>query len=150
MLRIGLNKTPKARPDIYFVEGDAMCTPFPSQSFDAVTIGFGLRNLEDIEAGLAEIYRLLRRGGRAAILEFSHPTIPVLSGIFRFYFRRILPRIGNAISRSSFAYRYLPESVEAFPDQAGLAVLLRSVGFSSVEYYNLTGGIAALHIGTRA
>lgn len=149
MLRIGVGKTVDTSPNVFFIEGDAMCTPFPSESFDAITIGFGLRNLEDIERGLAEIYRLLRPQGRAAILEFSHPTVPVLRHVFRFYFNRILPRIGNAISRSTFAYRYLPESVQVFPDQAALVALLRSVGFSNVEYYNLTGGIAAVHVASK-
>ncbi|HEU4387788.1 MAG TPA: bifunctional demethylmenaquinone methyltransferase/2-methoxy-6-polyprenyl-1,4-benzoquinol methylase UbiE [Blastocatellia bacterium] len=149
MLRIGLNKTARRNSPVFFVEGDAIRTPFPSDSFDAVTIAFGLRNLEDVERGLVEIYRVLAPQGMAAILEFSHPTVPVLRHLFRFYFTRILPLIGNAISGSRFAYRYLPESVQAFPDQPGLAAMLRSVGFSNVQYYNLSGGIAAVHVASK-
>lgn len=132
------------------VEGDALTTPFASEQFDAVTIAFGLRNLDSVRGGLAEIYRLLKPGGRAAILEFSKPVVPVFRNFFELYFRHVLPRIGGAVSGSSYAYRYLHDSVADFPNQQSLASLMRDVGFSDVTYYNLTGGIAALHLGSRA
>jgi demethylmenaquinone methyltransferase/2-methoxy-6-polyprenyl-1,4-benzoquinol methylase len=93
--------------------------------------------------------RLLKRGGRGVILEFSKPTIPVFRELFHLYFRKVLPRIGAAISGSDCAYRYLPESVKDFPDQKALASLMRAVGFSGVRYYNLFGGVAALHVGDK-
>jgi demethylmenaquinone methyltransferase/2-methoxy-6-polyprenyl-1,4-benzoquinol methylase len=83
------------------------------------------------------------------VLEFSHPQIPIFRNLFHFYFTKVLPRVGNAVSGSSFAYNYLPESVLAFPDQKALAAAMRAVGFSSVRYYNLAGGIAALHLGDK-
>lgn len=149
MLEISRLKVKDSARAITIIEGDALKTPFADEIFDVVTIGFGLRNLESVEDGLMEMYRLLRAGGRAAILEFSHPWVPVFRGVFEFYFNRILPRIGNAVSGSGFAYRYLPDSVRAFPDQERLAVMMRRVGFSPVTYYNLFGGVAALHIGDK-
>lgn len=130
-------------------EGDALHLPFGDQSFDAVTNAFGLRNLESVETGLAEIYRVLKPGGRAAILEFSRPVVPVFRQLFEFYFHNILPRIGGLISGSSAAYTYLPKSVKNFPDQKRLAEMMRSAGFVNVRYHNLSGGIAALHLGER-
>lgn len=130
-------------------EGDALHLPFGDQSFDAVTNAFGLRNLENVEAGLAEIYRVLKPGGRAAILEFSRPVVPIFRQLFEFYFHNILPRIGGLISGSSAAYTYLPKSVRNFPDQKRLAEMMRSAGFVNVCYHNLSGGIAALHLGER-
>src|SRR5262249_27819213 len=132
-----------------FVEGDALRVPFADDSFEVVTIAFGLRNLESVENGLIEILRLLKPGGRAAVLEFSHPRVPLFKSVFNFYFNRILPRIGNAISGSGFAYRYLPDSVGAFPDQAALARMMESAGFLRVRYRDLFGGVAALHLGEK-
>jgi demethylmenaquinone methyltransferase/2-methoxy-6-polyprenyl-1,4-benzoquinol methylase len=150
MLVIGLEKLNSKQLPVTLVECDALCTPFADSSFDAVTIAFGLRNLEDITAGLAEVYRLLKPSGRAAILEFSQPIVPVFRQMFNFYFRRLLPRIGGCLSGSRSAYQYLPDSVKAFPDQLALANMIRSVGFSSVKYYNLCGGVAALHLADKA
>lgn len=130
-------------------EGDALHLPFGDQSFDAVTNAFGLRNLESVETGLAEIHRVLKPGGRAAILEFSRPVVPVFRQAFEFYFHNILPRIGALISGSSVAYTYLPKSVSNFPDQKRLAEMMRSAGFVNVRYHNLSVGIAALHLGER-
>ncbi len=131
-------------------EGDALRLPFADASFDAVTIAFGLRNLEHVEGGLAEIFRVLKPGGRAGILEFSRPVIPIFRQAFEFYFHHILPRIGSLISGSDSAYTYLPASVRAFPDQRQLAELMRGIGYQNVRYHNLSGGIAALHLGERA
>ena len=149
MLRLGLKKVREARLPITLVEGDALRVPIADAAFDVVTMAFGLRNLESIEGGLKEIHRLLNRGGRAAILEFSRPRVPVFRSLFQFYFMRVLPRVGKAISGSDFAYQYLPESVQSFPDQERLASMMRAVGFSGVRYYNLFGGVAALHIGDK-
>lgn len=149
MLKIGLEKVRRAALPINLVEGDALRVPLPDDSFDVVTIAFGLRNLESVAGGLREIFRLLRGGGRAAVLEFSKPQVPVLRSAFGFYFTKVLPRIGNAISGSSFAYQYLPDSVGGFPDQERLSNLMREVGFSNVRYYNLFGGVAAVHLGDK-
>lgn len=129
------------------VEADALSLPFRDQSFDAVTIAFGLRNLEDPVRGLSEIHRLLRPTGAAVILEFSKPVVPVLRNIFGFYFRYVLPQLGAAISGDSNAYQYLPDSVARFPAQEELVELMRTVGYRNVGYRNLSGGIAALHWG---
>lgn len=149
MLRISLPKVSGSANAVSIVEADALSAPFADASFEVVTVAFGLRNLESVEGGLEEIYRLLKPGGRAAVLEFSRPVLPVFRQLFQFYFLKILPRIGNAISGSSFAYQYLPESVRAFPDQQRLAAHMRAVGFSGVTYYNLFGGVAAVHVGDK-
>ena len=150
MLEIAARKAATTVTEIPFVEGDALRLPFADKTFDAVSIAFGLRNLSSVETGLKELWRVLKPGGRAAILEFSKPVLPGFRGLFRFYFTRVLPRIGGAISGSRGAYEYLPDSVSRFPDQKQLAELMREAGFAEVEYQNLTGGIAALHMGTRA
>ncbi len=132
-----------------FIEGDALRLPFEGETFDAVTIAFGLRNLSSVEHGLSELLRILRPGGRACILEFSKPVVPGFNLLFQLYFTRVLPRVGGLISGSSAAYEYLPASVSGFPDQKRLARLMREAGFEEVEYENLTGGVAAIHMGTR-
>ena len=130
-------------------EGDALQLPFADASFDAVTNAFGLRNLENVPGGLREIFRVLKPGGRAAVLEFSRPILPGFRHAFEFYFHHILPRIGELLSGSSGAYTYLPKSVKNFPDQKRLAEMMREAGFVNVRYRNLSGGIAALHLGER-
>jgi len=149
MLQIGIKKVRRTALPIELIEGDALNVPFADSMFDAVTVAFGLRNVEDPESGLREIYRLLKPGGRCVVLEFSHPQLPVFRNLFHFYFTRLLPRIGRAVSGSSFAYQYLPDSVQAFPGQKELAALMQSVGFSDVRYYNLFGGVASLHRGDK-
>ena len=149
MLEIAARKAETNVSEIPFVEGDALQLPFGDGSFDAVTIAFGLRNLSSVETGLRELWRVLKPNGRAAILEFSRPVVPGFRAFFQFYFTRVLPKIGGMISGSRGAYEYLPDSVSRFPDQKRLAELMREAGFEQVEYKNLTGGIAALHLGTR-
>ena len=153
MLLIGKGKASSqngsARKPLLLTEGDALRLPFSNEKFDAVTIAFGLRNLASVETGLAEIMRVMKPGGRAAILEFSQPVIPLLRGAFGFYFNHIRPRIGALVSGSTFAYQYLPDSVRNFPTQNRLAEMMRDAGFVNVEYDNLSGGIAALHVGER-
>jgi demethylmenaquinone methyltransferase/2-methoxy-6-polyprenyl-1,4-benzoquinol methylase len=149
MLDLAARKSRERGRSIAFVEGDALRLPFADATFDAVTIAFGLRNLADCEGGLRELLRVTREGGRACVLEFSQPVVPGLRALFRFYFTRVLPRVGGWLSGSRGAYEYLPDSVARFPDQRRLAELMRAVGFAEVEFENLTGGIAALHTGTR-
>ena len=149
MLTIGVKKVRASKLPIELAEGDALNVPAESSRFDVVTMAFGLRNLISTEGGLREIYRLLKVGGRGAILEFSHPNLPIFRQAYQFYFTRVLPQIGKAISGSSVAYQYLPDSVGQFPNQKTLASIMESIGFSHVEYYNLFGGVAALHIGDK-
>jgi demethylmenaquinone methyltransferase/2-methoxy-6-polyprenyl-1,4-benzoquinol methylase len=149
MLEIARRKADEEARSIPFVEGDALRLPFADRSFEVVTIAFGLRNLSSVERGLAELLRVLRPGGRAAVLEFSSPVVPGFRALFEFYFTRVLPRIGGLVSGSRGAYEYLPDSVRKFPDQKRLAEMMRGAGFEEVGYKNLTGGIAALHTGRR-
>lgn len=149
MLELGLKKVRRAELPIELIEGDALSVPFADSMFDVVTVAFGLRNVDGTTAGLGEIYRLLKPGGRCVVLEFSRPQLPIFRSLFHFYFTRLLPRIGNAVSGSSFAYQYLPDSVQSFPDQKELAALMQAVGFSDVRYYNLFGGVASLHLGDK-
>jgi demethylmenaquinone methyltransferase/2-methoxy-6-polyprenyl-1,4-benzoquinol methylase len=150
MLEIARRKAGEGSRPIPFVEGDALRLPFADETFDAATIAFGLRNLAGVADGLRELRRILKPGGRLAVLEFSSPVVPGFRALFRFYFTRVLPRIGGLVSGSRGAYEYLPDSVTRFPDQKRLAELMRAEGFEGVEYSNLTGGIAALHTGARA
>ena len=149
MLVVAYQKATHDILPIPFVEGDAMRLPFGDDSFDAVTIAFGLRNLSNFQDGLIELRRVLKPAGRLAVLEFSSPSVPGLRAAFNFYFTRVLPRIGGAMSGSRGAYEYLPDSVAKFPDQKALAKMMEQTGFDSVEYTNLTGGIAAIHVGTK-
>ena len=108
-----------------------------------------MRNLANFQNGLTELHRILKPGGKLAVLEFSSPVVPGFRKLFNFYFTSILPRIGGAVSGSRGAYEYLPDSVSKFPDQKDLAEMMRATGFTGVGYKNLTGGIAALHLGTK-
>lgn len=129
-----------------FFEADALALPLADSSFDLITIAFGFRNLANYQAGLREFHRLLRPGGTLAILEFAEPRGAVFGELYRFYFRRILPVIGRAISGSGGAYSYLPASVGNFPEPERLAELMREVGFVDARHDLWTGGIVALHI----
>jgi demethylmenaquinone methyltransferase/2-methoxy-6-polyprenyl-1,4-benzoquinol methylase len=146
MLARGLVKARqrKLAHPIWFVEGDALRLPFPGETFDVVSIAFGLRNLENTEAGLVEMFRILRSGGSLAILEFSIPSFPVFRQLYLVYFTRILPRLGALISGQSGPYTYLPASVGQFAQPAELASTLERIGYQSVEAFPLTGGIATL------
>jgi demethylmenaquinone methyltransferase/2-methoxy-6-polyprenyl-1,4-benzoquinol methylase len=128
-------------------EADALRLPLRDASLDLVTVAFGFRNLANYGAGLAEMCRVLRPGGMAAILEFSQPPNPVFAALYHFYSRRILPLIGGALSGSRDAYTYLPESVRKFPPAEELAEQMRLAGFEEVRYERFTGGIVALHLG---
>ena len=130
-------------------EADALRLPMPDARFDLVTTAFGFRNLANYQRGLEEVFRLLRPGGRVALLEFSQPVSPLAGRLFGFYFRKVLPRLGNAISGAGDAYSYLQHSVERFLTPSELAAGLHAVGFSQVEIVSLTGGIAVLHLAVK-
>jgi demethylmenaquinone methyltransferase/2-methoxy-6-polyprenyl-1,4-benzoquinol methylase len=147
MLEIAAAKIPREMP---LIEGDALNLPFRDASFEAVTIAFGLRNLASVEGGLAELRRVLKPGGWVAVLEFSRPANAMLRPVFGLYFNKVLPLMGGLISGSHYAYSYLPASVEKFPDQQQLSLLMQRAGFDQVQFENLTGGIAALHLGRRS
>jgi demethylmenaquinone methyltransferase / 2-methoxy-6-polyprenyl-1,4-benzoquinol methylase len=150
MLAIGVGKVESEQPSrAALVEGDALRLPFADASFDAVTVAFGLRNLESVEGGLAEMLRVLKPGGRAAVLECSRPVVPLVREAYEFYFHRVLPRVGALVSGSRGAYSYLPASVRNFPDQKRLAGLMNEAGFINVKYHNLSAGVAALHLGDK-
>jgi demethylmenaquinone methyltransferase/2-methoxy-6-polyprenyl-1,4-benzoquinol methylase len=135
---------------IRFLEADAQHLPFPDDEFQIATVAFGLRNVTDTDRGIAEMVRVTRPGGRVAILEFSRPRGWLLGGLYQFYFRHILPRVGQAISRSrDNAYHYLPASVLEFPDGDALAERLRRHGLRDVRWHAFTFGIATLYIGSK-
>jgi demethylmenaquinone methyltransferase / 2-methoxy-6-polyprenyl-1,4-benzoquinol methylase len=133
-----------------FIEADTLALPFRDNSLDVVTSAFGFRNLADYARGLKEMHRVLRTGGILGVLEFSRIRWPVLGPLFRFYFRRLLPRLGTWISGIAGPYQYLPESVAKFPDQEALASAMRKAGFVRVRYRNFFIGAAALHLGVKA
>jgi len=150
MLALARRKAVGRGDHIHFLSADALSLPFSNNSFDAVTVAFGFRNLANYDRGISEMRRVLKWGGRLAILEFSQVRWPVFGPVFRFYFRRVLPRLGGWVSGVDGAYGYLPESVEAFPDQEALAEKMRAGGFRNVRYVNYTGGVAALHLGEKS
>ncbi len=149
MLEIASTKAFRLQRTIPFIEADALDLPFLSCSFEGAAIAFGLRNLASVERGLRELLRVLKPGGRLAVLEFSQPVLPGFRSVFHLYFTRLLPFVGGLLSGSRAAYEYLPKSVSRFPGREELASLMSRVGFEDVEYRNLTGGIAALHLGKR-
>jgi demethylmenaquinone methyltransferase/2-methoxy-6-polyprenyl-1,4-benzoquinol methylase len=141
----------KADGRIRFLEADAQHLPFPSNMFQIATVAFGLRNVTDTDKGIAEMVRVTQPGGRIAILEFSQPRGWLMGPLYRMYFKHVLPRVGQWISRSKDdAYRYLPESVMQFPDGDSLAERLRGHGLVDVRWHSFTFGIASLYVGTKA
>ncbi len=149
MLQIGKEKIARRQARVLLVEGDALHLPFPENVFSAVTIAFGLRNLESPIHGLREMHRVLRPGGIAAVLEFSQPSALIFRHIFLFYFRNLLPRIGKWISGVAGPYEYLRDSVHAFLERCHVAQAMEDVGFVSVRSLALTGGIAVLYLGEK-
>ena len=149
MLRIGMTKTARSRSlhSVCLLEGDALALPFANASFDAVVSAFVLRNLADSRKGLTEMRRVLRSSGVLAVLDFGLPDAPVLGGMYRFYFSHILPRLGRWISGVDGPYKYLPDSVSAFPRPEVLGKMLEDTGLGDVEFRRLTGGVAVLVLG---
>jgi demethylmenaquinone methyltransferase/2-methoxy-6-polyprenyl-1,4-benzoquinol methylase len=150
MLKVGMNKVSESRAKrISLSAGDAYALPFKENTFGAVTIAFGLRNLAYRVEGMKEMARVLVPGGRVVILEFSPMDRPVIGRLFRFYFHRVMPLIGGIISGNRGAYHYLPESVDQFPDPIGLGQEMLEAGFTEVRCRALTMGIAYLHVGEK-
>ena len=145
MLKVGK----KRRRDLGFTAADAMRLPFGDNTFDAVTMSFGLRNVEDPVQALAEFHRVTKPGGRVVICEFSTPTNPVFRKVYSEYLMGALPRIAKPIGSNAESYVYLAESIQAWPDQQGMAANLQRAGWDDVEWRNLTGGIVALHRGRK-
>ncbi len=135
-----------SRQKIFYVQGDAEKISFPDQVFDAVMIGFGIRNLTQMEKGFKEIYRVIKLGGRMMCLEFSKPTAPFFRWLYDMYSFQIMPFLGQMIVENRKAYTHLPESIRTFPLPDRLAKLIRGVGFRQVRYYKLTNGIAYIHL----
>ncbi len=141
MLRVGK----RAHPDLDLLAGDALRLPFADASFDVVTISFGLRNVSDVDAALAEMARVTKPGGRLVVCEFSHPTWAPFRTVYTEYLMKALPGVARRVSSNPDAYVYLAESIRAWPDQAGLGQRVAAAGWTAVGWRNLTGGIVALH-----
>ena len=140
----------KARADSHsaeFINADALSMPFPDATFDLVTTAFGFRNLANYESGLVEIVRILKPGGKLAILEFSEPKNSAMAAMYRFYFKRILPLVGGIISGNGAAYAYLPRSVSTFPSPPELAALMARTGFTEIRFESWNFGSVVLHTG---
>ena len=135
--------------NVAFVEADAEALPFASSTFHCVTIGFGLRNVTDKAGALASMYRVLKPGGRLVVLEFSKPHLGLFEPVYEAYSFQVLPRLGEWLAGDAGAYRYLAESIRRHPGQAELKALMEAQGFERCEYYNLSAGIVALHVGFR-
>jgi demethylmenaquinone methyltransferase/2-methoxy-6-polyprenyl-1,4-benzoquinol methylase len=133
--------------NVEYLQIDAETIPFPDNSFHVVTIAFGLRNVTDKDQALREMYRVLKPGGRALVLEFSKPVSKPLEKLYDFYSFKALPLMGRFVARDADSYRYLAESIRMHPDQETLREMMESAGFERCDYHNLTGGIVAVHRG---
>jgi demethylmenaquinone methyltransferase / 2-methoxy-6-polyprenyl-1,4-benzoquinol methylase len=151
MLRVGDRKLRHERLDdrIAMVQGDAMRIPLGDASVDAATIGFGIRNVQDMDAACAELYRVLKPAGRLAILEFAVPTLPVFGALYGWYVNQVLPRIGRALSRNDSAYAYLPASISAFATPDEFVKILRRARFDAIVPIRLTLGSVILYTASR-
>lgn len=151
MLLIGMEKIKRQSLDsqIQLVHGDAMKLPFEDDRFNFATIGFGLRNVPDLEQVLREMRRVVKPGGKVVCLELSKPVWQPFKAIYYFYFEQILPLLGKFVARRYEQYKWLPESLKAFPDHRQLAAVFEKVGLTDVSVYPLFGGVAALHIGVK-
>ena len=147
MLRLGLGKlAQKGLSDrVHLVRGDATRIPLASGSIDAAAVAFGIRNVQEPERAFADVFRVLRPGGRFAILEFGVPRLPLVRQVYLAYFRHVLPRIGGLVSGHASAYAYLPASVGTFPEPEGVVASLNATGFSQVRADSLTGGVVYLY-----
>ena len=135
--------------NVDYVLADAENLPFPVGSFHCVTIGFGLRNVTDKDAALRSLYRVLKPGGRLLVLEFSRAQLGALTPLYDAYSFQVLPRLGQLLAGDSESYRYLAESIRKHPDQETLKSMMQSAGFERCEYFNLTAGVVAVHVGFR-
>ena len=133
--------------NVEYVQANAEALPFPDNTFDCITISFGLRNVTDKEKALRSMYRVLKPGGRLLVLEFSKPIIEPLSKAYDAYSFHVLPRIGELVANDAESYRYLAESIRMHPDQDTLKAMMQDAEFENVEYFNLTAGVVALHRG---
>jgi len=149
MLTAARDKISRRKRACPLFEADALRLPLADGALDLITVAFGFRNLADYESGLAEMHRVLKPSGVAAILEFSQPGNTMFGRLYGFYSRNVLPLIGAALSGSPEAYAYLPESIEKFPSAEDLAARMRAAGFRSVELLRMTGGTVALHLATK-
>jgi demethylmenaquinone methyltransferase / 2-methoxy-6-polyprenyl-1,4-benzoquinol methylase len=151
MLEIGRQKLQRKNlsSKVELLSGDSENLRFPENKFDAATVGFGVRNFENLEKGLQEIYRVLKPGAVLVVLEFSRPRRFPFKQIYNFYFKTILPKLGSLISKDKSAYTYLPESVEAFPDGMDFIAILNKVGFKKTECRPLTFGISSIYTGQK-
>lgn len=151
MMKIGREKLKKLNLDtkIELVSGDSADLPFPDNTFDAITVGFGVRNYENLEKGLAGMFRVLKPGGTLVVLEFSRPRKFPIKQLYSFYFNRIMPLIGKLFSKDSRAYSYLPESVNAFPDGNDFLAIMGKTGFCESDWQPLTLGIASIYTGKK-
>lgn len=151
MLAVGRKKLARLRlPNVTLLAGNAETLQFCDRTFHAATVAFGIRNVTRVEAALAELFRVLKPGGTAVCLEFSRPPTAAMRRLYDLYSYRLLPRLGTAVSHDATGvYTYLPDSIRAFPDQEKLAAMFRVAGFQDVRYRNLSGGIVAIHTGTR-
>jgi demethylmenaquinone methyltransferase/2-methoxy-6-polyprenyl-1,4-benzoquinol methylase len=145
MLELGRDKSAR----LVSVNADALDLPFPDRSFDGAMVGWGIRNLVDLDAGLAEAARVLKPAARLVVLEMALPTRRLLRTGFQFYFRRVMPLIGRVISKHTTAYSWLPESTRVFPAPPELARRMEAQGFAGVDYTLFMGGVCALYVGTR-
>jgi len=148
---LGLGQERLADPgmggNVEFVQADGECLPFADDHFDCTTIAFGLRNVTDRKATLASMCRVLKPGGSAMILEFSHPTVRGFSPLYDFYSFHVMPVVGRLVAGNGGEYRYLAESIRVHPDQESLKVMMEQAGFERCEYFNLSGGLVAVHRG---
>ncbi len=135
--------------NLEFAQANAEALPFEDNSFDCVTIAFGLRNVTDKDRALESMHRVLKPGGRVLVLEFSKPTVPGFAALYDQYSFNILPAMGKLVAGDAESYRYLAESIRMHPDQETLAAMMRSAGFERVDYHNLTAGVVALHKGVK-
>ncbi|MBP0049912.1 bifunctional demethylmenaquinone methyltransferase/2-methoxy-6-polyprenyl-1,4-benzoquinol methylase UbiE [Marinobacterium sp. AK62] len=151
MLKVGRDKLLNSgvAGNVEYVQANAECLPFEDNTFDVITIAFGLRNVTDQNAALASMLRVLKPGGKLMILEFSKTDNPALTKLYDFYSFNILPQMGKAIAGDSDSYRYLAESIRKHPDQETLKGMMETAGFVNCRYQNMTGGIVALHTGIK-
>ncbi len=149
MLRTGRNRLIDRGliGNVQYTQVNAECLPFADDSFDCVCIAFGLRNVTDKDAALRSMYRVLKPGGRAIVLEFSHPIDPITEKVYDFYSFNLLPKIGKWVAKDEDSYRYLAESIRMHPKQDELKTMMESAGFERCEYFNMTQGIVAVHRG---